>query len=105
MNIPINKQGSDYIFGDLHGCLDLLLEKMDEVGFNKGIDRLFSVGDLIDRGPKSIECLRLVKESWFYPVQGNHEDMMVSAVLNGDNPDLWLINGGEWSLEADEDEL
>jgi len=101
----INEKGKDYIIGDLHGCYDLLVEKMYEIGFNKKVDRLFSVGDLIDRGSNSLECLKLIFEPWFFPVQGNHEDMMLSAVLDNESPNLWLMNGGEWSLSVDRDKL
>jgi len=100
-----NEKGKDYIIGDLHGCYDLLIEKMYEIGFDKKIDRLFSVGDLIDRGSKSLDCLKLIHETWFFPVQGNHEDMMLSVVLDNESPNLWLMNGGEWSLSVNGDEL
>jgi len=100
----INENGKDYVIGDLHGCYDLLADKMYEIGFNKKVDRLFSVGDLIDRGSKSLECLRLATEDWFFPVQGNHEDMMLSAVLDGKNVDLWLVNGGDWYIKLALDE-
>lgn len=100
----LNKEGKDYIIGDLHGCYDLLISEMYEAGFDKKKDRLFSVGDLVDRGSKSLECLRLITEDWFYPVQGNHEDMMLSAVLDGVNTELWLVNGGDWYLRLDESE-
>ena len=101
----INEKGRDYVVGDLHGCFDLLQKKLYEIGFNKKLDRLFSVGDLIDRGSKSLECLKLIFETWFFPVQGNHEDMMLSVVLDNENPSLWLMNGGGWSLDIDPDEL
>jgi len=100
----INEKGKDYVIGDLHGCYDLLTEKMYEIGFDKKKDRLFSVGDLIDRGSKNLECIRLITEDWFYPVQGNHEDMMLSAVLDGKNVDLWLVNGGDWYIKLALDE-
>jgi len=99
-----NKEGKDYIVGDLHGCYDLLTEKLYEIGFDKKTDRLFSVGDLIDRGSKSLECLRLITEDWFHTVQGNHEDMMLSAVLDGCNSELWFVNGGDWYMRLTEDE-
>ena len=52
-----NKIGRDFIVGDVHGhfkLLELLLKKVD---FNERIDRIFSVGDLIDRGPDSIDAV------------------------------------------------
>jgi serine/threonine protein phosphatase 1 len=76
-SLPANSRGKDYVVGDLHGCYDLLQRVLDEVSFNKTHDRLFSVGDLIDRGPDSLKCLELLAELWFYAVKGNHEDMML----------------------------
>jgi len=95
--------------GDLHGCFDLLTRLLAEVRFNKSYDRLFSVGDLIDRGLDSLRCLQLLAESWFYPVQGNHEKMMLDFFspylkegqlkclddIYEDETDF-LINGGIW---------
>lgn len=101
----LNEHGRDFVVGDLHGCLDLLLGKMEEVDFDAGKDRMFSVGDLVDRGPESMECLYLIKQPWFHPVQGNHEDMMLKVVLDDNDPLHWWMNGGGWQQAADPDEI
>ena len=51
---------------------------MELIGFDKTKDRMFSVGDLPDRGIDSYGTLQLLNESWFYPVLGNHEQMFYS---------------------------
>ena len=105
--LPANTQGKDYIVGDLHGCFSLLERLLQAVGFDKSQDRLFSVGDLIDRGPESLRCLQLLDESWFYAVQGNHEVMLAEFfspyLLEGSIDDLssmdengFLVFGGDW---------
>lgn len=95
-----NLNGKDYVVGDLHGSFDLLAKFMDQVKFNKETDRLFSVGDLIDRGSQSMDCLRLIKEHWFYPCTGNHEQML-HAFMNLPSYDLYhrsfITNGGDWA--------
>lgn len=48
-----------------------------EVGFNQTTDRLFSVGDLIDRGLDSLKYVQLLAEPLFYAVKGNHEILML----------------------------
>ncbi len=60
--------------------------------------RDFVVGDLIDRGPNSMECLRLIKEPWFFSVLGNHEDMMLDVISNEFKHGVaqWINNGGDW---------
>ncbi len=80
------------------------MNKMEEAEFDKNIDRLFSVGDLIDRGPDSLKCLRLIDEPWFYPVVGNHEDMMCRYFYS-DEAYSWRMNGGDWIDTEDQEEV
>jgi len=101
----INEEGNDYVVGDLHGCFDLLEKELYDIGFDKDVDRLSSVGDLVDRGTKNLECLRLITESWFHPVQGNHEEMMLRALLDGEDKYHWIMNGGDWSMRISQKEL
>lgn len=105
MKLDFNHKGKDFIIGDLHGCYDLLQDRLWRIGFDKENDRLFSVGDLIDRGPDSMKCLKLIKEPWFFPSVGNHEDMMLDVILKGGNDRLWVNNGGLWYLDQKEAEL
>lgn len=60
-----NTNGRDFVVGDLHGCFKEFVEKLKEINFDYSTDRMFSVGDLIDRGEDSIKCLRLIKTPWF----------------------------------------
>jgi len=105
--LPSNTEGNDYIVGDLHGMFDELLKVLKHVGFNSK-DRLFSVGDLIDRGPKSIELLRefRIRDNWYF-VKGNHEHMMIKSIVdkNANDYNLWLSNGGNWIFSENDDEL
>ena len=64
------------VIGDVHGCLDELQELIAEVR-NKEPECLFIfAGDIINKGPKSLETLRYVRNmgSNAYSVRGNHED-------------------------------
>lgn len=90
-----NPSGRDFFVGDLHGCYDLLMDRLRALDFDPDVDRVFSVGDLVDRGPDSRRCLELIREPWFHAVLGNHEAMMADA-LNGGDPTLWIMNGGDW---------
>ncbi len=102
-HLPENLQGKDYVVGDLHGCYGLLEQLLEQARFDTACDRLFSVGDLIDRGSESFRCLQLLAEPWFYAVQGNHELMLLEFLASGllgnleedDEPEFFL-NGGEW---------
>lgn len=95
-----NLIGRDFVIGDLHGslpCLDKLLVGLE---FDPTVDRMFSVGDLIDRGPNSAICLSLLREPWFHSVMANHEQMMLDAFTGGPIGEFWFRNGGQWGLGA-----
>lgn len=92
-----NMSGRDFIVSDIHGQYGLLMEAMVRVDFEKTKDRLFCVGDLIDRGAASFKCLSLPFEPWFFGVRGNHEMLAQEALEKGGNAEsLWMINGGTW---------
>lgn len=99
-----NHKGRDFIIGDLHGRLDLLIQEKDKLAFDKQVDRLFSVGDLIDRGMQSKACFKLLTQPWFHAARGNHEQMMFDWLSNPNptNESLWLQNGGSvWAEDPD----
>lgn len=78
--MPQNIEGRDFVVGDLHGCYDELCKLLEHIKFDYQKDRLFSTGDLIDRGPKSEKCLELLEKDWFYSVLGNHEDLILNNI-------------------------
>ena len=55
---PNTKGGRDLVAGDLHGYFDTLEEALKTLRFDPAHDRLFGVGDLVDRGPRSLRPLR-----------------------------------------------
>lgn len=83
--------------GDIHGCFDLLTQQLEGVSFDGEIDRLFSVGDLVDRGPESKDCLNWLAKPWFHAVRGNHEQMAIDHDLWLD--DLLIKNGCKWFVD------
>lgn len=95
-HIELNTLGKDYVVGDIHGEFDLLYRSLIRYGFDETKDRLFAVGDLIDRGPHSAKCLKLLHEPWFFSVLGNHEDMFLKGRYDPLAKQLHLKNGGRW---------
>jgi serine/threonine protein phosphatase 1 len=97
-----------FFVGDIHGCYDDLMKKLSLLHFDFKKDVLISVGDLIDRGPDSINCLKLIDEPWFHCVYSNHEDFLLRYALNKMSDDEafeWVKdNGGMWFALLSEDE-
>ncbi|MGB2045031.1 MAG: symmetrical bis(5'-nucleosyl)-tetraphosphatase [Porticoccaceae bacterium] len=75
---------TDYAVGDIQGCLDPLLQLLEVVAFDPKKDRLIAVGDLVNRGPKSLETLRFCYSlgDSFKTVLGNH-DLHLLAIARG----------------------
>lgn len=96
-----------YVIGDVHGHYDTLIALVAKLPSDA---RLVFVGDLVDRGPKSAEVVRFVRENNHLCVMGNHEEAMMTqgfALMRcfetGEalpTYSLWYINGGVSTLRS-----
>ena len=89
---------AEYVIGDIHGEIDQLETIIDKIDYKPDQDKLIFVGDYIDRGADSYQVYKYIKDldngkNIF--LKGNHEEMMVDAVLNEAKIDLWYHNGGQ----------
>lgn len=102
-----NTVGTDYICSDIHGHFHILETMLSEIGFNAKVDRLFSLGDMIDRGEESDRALEWLKKPWFHAIQGNHERMLINAFESQSDilRHQWLAWGGEWAEDLSNDEI
>lgn len=90
-----NHEGRDFAVGDIHGEFSLLRRLLTTVGFDEKTDRLFSVGDLVDRGPESPMVARWLTKPWFISVRGNHDHWCIMSGLL-EEPPGHRRHGGSW---------
>lgn len=97
----LNTRGRDFAVGDIHGHFGRLQAELDRLGFDPECDRLFSVGDLVDRGPQSEQALEWLEHPWFVAVQGNHEGLAIQHVEGLPlDQELYRASGGGWFLDS-----
>lgn len=106
--IPLNRHGRIFGIGDVHGAFDLVIEGMKAVQFDRRVDLLLSVGDLIDRGKGSSRVAKFLGQPYVHAVAGNHEDELRKLYANGEPPEevlRWAArhNGFGWWLDTDKE--
>lgn len=97
-----NTTGRDFVVGDIHGCFALLESALRQANFSPAKDRLFSVGDLVDRGPDSASVVEWLALPWFHAVRGNHDQMAVGVAAGRHDVGNYFMNGGGWFLALQE---
>lgn len=76
-----------YVMSDIHGQFDALMRMLEQIGFTEE-DELYILGDVIDRGSKSIECIKwIMEQDNVLTLLGNHELMLYDGYIN--NREAW----------------
>lgn len=94
-----------FAISDIHGCCKTFRELVDNQLEIRLEDKLYVLGDYIDRGPDSKGVIDYILElrSEGYQVEcllGNHEEMLVNALEHSHLSDIWLRNGGKATLRS-----
>lgn len=97
---------STYAIGDVQGCFSFLEKLLEEIRFDPTQDTLWFTGDLVNRGPQSLETLRFIKKlgDKHKIVLGNH-DLHLLAVAEGAHEGWKEDTLTEILTAADRDEL
>jgi len=95
-NNNIKKDGI-WVIGDVHGEFDKLVDLIDKLPFGGNV---CFTGDLVDRGEKSAEVVELIIKNNYDCVLGNHEQMMIEALDEGEFLDGWKMNGGNKTADS-----
>lgn len=95
-----------YAIGDVQGCHAELLALLDKLAFDPGSDQVWFVGDLVNRGPRSLETLRTIRDlgEAAICVLGNH-DLHLLAVAAGISRTKHRDTFGDVLSAPDRDEL
>ncbi|WP_319419822.1 metallophosphoesterase family protein [Pleurocapsa sp. FMAR1] len=91
------------VIGDVHGHYDALIALLDSISPTSE-DKVYFLGDLIDRGPKSAQVVDFVMRNQYTCLRGNHEEMLLDVVGRGEvSIDLyqgWLYSGGHSTVAS-----
>ena len=73
-----------YVIGDIHGCFLTLQRLLEKIRFSSSQDRLWLVGDLVNRGPRSLQVLRWARDlgERLVTVLGNHDLNLLKSAFD-----------------------
>lgn len=93
-----NVAGRDLVVGDVHGHFSRLRKALRRIRFDESVDRLFCLGDLVDRGPESAEAFDWLARPWLRSILGNHERAAIDWARDELDEDVYAQNGGTWNI-------
>lgn len=90
-----------FVMSDIHGDYGRFMNMLDKLAFRQG-DRLYVVGDAIDRRADGLAILQFIRSHHNIELLlGNHEYMMREALSTGEHKMIqnWVMNGGKETMQ------
>lgn len=73
--------------GDIHGAHRAVVQVLERSGFDKETDTMIQLGDVVNRGPDTYECVEeLLSIKHLIAIKGNHDDIILSWMLGNEQP-------------------
>ena len=93
-SMALDENKRHFVFGDIHGRYTTFQRLLELIHYDASTDVIYSVGDLIDRGPDSVSVVEFFKQPHCHAILGNHEQMVLN--LSEWEP-VWMNpwNGGQ----------
>ncbi len=93
------------VIGDIHGCFNTLKELVGKIKLQFPNIKIYSVGDLVDRGNFSFEVMEFIIDEKIKFVCGNHDIMFYYFIKHPQHPlgKIWLYNGSESTVASYQD--
>ncbi len=95
-----------YVIGDIHGGAKTFRALLDKINLRLE-DRLYLLGDYVDRGPNSKGVLDIILQLLesghdVLPIRGNHDEMLLHSAIGRDNEysQYWMEGWGEYALKS-----
>ncbi|WP_336701891.1 metallophosphoesterase family protein [Chryseobacterium indologenes] len=91
------------VIGDIHGGFKALLQVLERAGVTEN-DRLIFLGDYVDGWSESSQIIQFLlelseKQECIF-IKGNHDAWCEDWLSLGQNPNVWLFNGGKSTVES-----
>lgn len=88
-----------YVMSDLHGMYDKFIKMLETIDFSDE-DKLYIIGDVIDRGPNCVDILEyIITHKNITLLKGNHEQMYIDYIESDYRDNIYLYNGGNMTLD------
>ena len=94
--------GRVIIVGDVHGCADELYALLDRCQYKRGRDVIVCAGDVVNKGPRSVDVVRFLRKEGALAVRGNHDDAALAyatGIRSASTEPQWA-----WTSDLDADD-